>query len=304
MRGRISSMDSEPKKFLRKPRLGLPDIYPQDVRQKEDELSGINLKQGFSLIGGSILRVGSDFKTIVKRKIDLNTFPCVSSKRQPLNTKDNFTLVTAKTARKADLWFKDLWSGVKSLSLLSKKVPILNKREEIISSLMGVPVRRAVWLIKMTAAYHTSMSETNKTKKRIFLPDPGLEWTQALTKFMREQLNDISADTSLELSMKQWTYACELSEYMYNEGLLDRQEFLQWILDLLEKSRYHDEPQFKLTIPLVLQYLKEFTLSEVLCRNGGKELLFSPTTNTSSAETAISRPLAANFVELLKRSFK
>ncbi|XP_040577805.1 mediator of RNA polymerase II transcription subunit 12-like protein isoform X2 [Lepeophtheirus salmonis] len=335
MRGRISSMDSEPKKFLRKPRLGLPDIYPQDVRQKEDELSGINLKQGFSLsysslvtdeygsasskVGGSILRVGSDFKTIVKRKIDLNTFPCVSSKRQPLNTKDNFTLVTAKTARKADLWFKDLWSGVKSLSLLSKKVPILNKREEIISSLMGVPVRRAVWLIKMTAAYHTSMSETNKTKKRIFLPDPGLEWTQALTKFMREQLNDISADTSLELSMKQWTYACELSEYMYNEGLLDRQEFLQWILDLLEKSRYHDEPQFKLTIPLVLQYLKEFTLSEVLCRklafqsakkiaqllndtdvgNGGKELLFSPTTNTSSAETAISRPLAANFVELL-----
>ena len=32
---------------LKKSRLGPPDVYPQDPKQKEDELSTANLKEGF-----------------------------------------------------------------------------------------------------------------------------------------------------------------------------------------------------------------------------------------------------------------
>nr|XP_035951476.1 mediator of RNA polymerase II transcription subunit 12-like protein [Halichoerus grypus]XP_035951477.1 mediator of RNA polymerase II transcription subunit 12-like protein [Halichoerus grypus]XP_035951478.1 mediator of RNA polymerase II transcription subunit 12-like protein [Halichoerus grypus] len=33
---------------LKRPRLGPPDVYPQDPKQKEDELTAVNVKQGFN----------------------------------------------------------------------------------------------------------------------------------------------------------------------------------------------------------------------------------------------------------------
>ena len=55
---------------------------------------------------------------------------------------------------------------------------------------------------------------------------------------------------------------------MFEEGLLDRQELLQWILDLLDKMRSptFDDSILKLILPLALQYLEEFVQSELLSR--------------------------------------
>jgi len=50
-------------------------------------------------------------------------------------------------------------------------------------------IYRAVWYIKMSAAYSFAMSETNKTKKRS-APDMCIEWTQTLIKFLKEQLQE------------------------------------------------------------------------------------------------------------------
>ncbi len=63
-----------------------------------------------------------------------------------------------------------------------------------------------------------------------------------------------------------WFYMTKLCELMYNQGLLDRQEFLQWLLDAMEKYRYPDDPVLKLLLPLVLQYTDEFVKSELLSR--------------------------------------
>ena len=64
-------------------------------------------------------------------------------------------------------WFKDLASGTKPLGQLSRKVPTFNKKEEIFTNLceFGVPMIKAAWFIKMTAAYNLNMQE-NKPKKR------------------------------------------------------------------------------------------------------------------------------------------
>lgn len=55
---------------------------------------------------------------------------------------------------------------------------------------------------------------------------------------------------------------------MFEEGLLDRQELLQWILELLDKmkSAPADDGILKLLLPLALQYLEEFVQSELLAR--------------------------------------
>lgn len=51
-------------------------------------------------------------------------------------------------------------------------------------------------------------------------------------------------------------------------GLMDRQEVLNWIIELLEKqkSQPNDDGILRILLPLILQYLDEFVQSELLSR--------------------------------------
>lgn len=71
-----------------------------------------------------------------------------------------------------------------------------------------------------------------------------------------------------KLALKQWHYCVQLAKYMFEEGLLDRQELLQWILELVDKIRSSpsEDGILKLLLPLTLQYLEEFIQSELLAR--------------------------------------
>ena len=112
---------------------------------------------------------------IQEKKEEANTLPDTGRKRQVINARDNFWLVTGKNKSAADNWLKELATGTSLdskgrsiFTILARKVPIFNKKEEVLISLCehNVPVMRGVWLIKMTAAYAFAMSETSKTKKR------------------------------------------------------------------------------------------------------------------------------------------
>ena len=67
------------------------------------------------------------------------------------------------------------------------------KKEEPLSYLCEhrVPFPKAVWFIKMSAAHAMQVQETNKSKKRQ-VPDPSVEWTIALVKFMKDQLSELA----------------------------------------------------------------------------------------------------------------
>ncbi|KFM72974.1 Mediator of RNA polymerase II transcription subunit 12-like protein, partial [Stegodyphus mimosarum] len=192
------------KRPLKRAKLGPPDVYPQDPKQKEDELTAINVKQGFnsspqipdeygSARNSNITatKFGSYFSAVLGLKQELNRFQDSGRKRQQINPKDNFWPVTARSKNAIEAWFKDL-AGSKSLTILAKKVPIFNKKEEIFMTLyeFSVPMLRAAWFIKMSSAYIAAISEA-KIKKRQ-LPDPSQEWTQALCKFLREQLTKLA----------------------------------------------------------------------------------------------------------------
>ena len=145
----------------------------------------------------------------------------------------------------------------------------------------------------MTAAYSLAMAETNKTKKRQ-VSDPSSEWTGVLVRFLKEQLSEVdglirSSSSSgpspggggggglglfdsdpnqpeKSVYFKHWTYVAELAQVMYHQGLLDRQEWLQWIVETVEKYKYPDDPIHRLILPLVLQYLPELVKTELLSR--------------------------------------
>ncbi|XP_037561633.2 mediator of RNA polymerase II transcription subunit 12-like protein [Dermacentor silvarum] len=73
----------------------------------------------------------------------------------------------------------------------------------------------------------------------------------------------IPPDTTIA---KQWHYCTNLASHLYEEGLLDHQDFLNWVLELVEKTKSPDDPILKLVMPLTLQYVGEFSRSELLSR--------------------------------------
>uniref|UniRef100_A0A8D2IYW1 Mediator complex subunit 12 n=1 Tax=Varanus komodoensis TaxID=61221 RepID=A0A8D2IYW1_VARKO len=281
---------------LKRPRLGPPDVYPQDPKQKEDELTALNVKQGFNnqpAVSGdehgsaknvnfNPAKISSNFSSIIAEKLRCNTLPDTGRRKPQVNQKDNFWLVTARSQSAINNWFNDL-AGTKPLTHLAKKVPIFSKKEEVFGYLAKytVPVMRAAWLIKMTCAYYAAITET-KVKKRHVI-DPFSEWTQIITKFLWEQLQKIAdfhrqlltqscgsppgiMPQEVEHCVKQWDYNEKLAMFMFQDGMLDRHEFLTWVLECFEKIRPGEDELLKLLLPLLLQYSGEFVQSAYLSR--------------------------------------
>ncbi|XP_042676477.1 mediator of RNA polymerase II transcription subunit 12-like protein isoform X7 [Centrocercus urophasianus] len=265
-----------------------------DSCEHTDELTAVNVKQGFSnqpafsgdehgsarnvVINAS--KIGAYFSSILAEKLKLNTFQDTGKKKPQVNAKDNYWLVTARSQSAIHNWFTDL-AGSKPLTVLAKKVPILSKKEDVFAYLAkySVPLLRAAWLIKMTCAYYAAISEA-KIKKRQ-ATDPNTEWTQIITRYLREQLakvaefyhvtssqgsSSVVMPQEMEQALKQWEYNEKLSFYMFQEGMLERHEYLTWILDVLEKIRPADDDILKLVLPLMLQYSEEFVQSAYLSR--------------------------------------
>lgn len=321
------------KRPLKKPKLGPADVYPQELRQKEDELTSMNVKHGFATAAQhseefgtarncnvTASKVGAYFNGILAKKEELLTLTDSGRKKQ--HVKDNFWPVTQRTKQTLDNWFKDL-AGNKPLSSLAKKAPSFNKKEEIFAMLCEnqVTMQRAAWFIKLSSAYTVAVSEA-KIKKRQ-MPDPATEWTGTMIKFLKDLIpklieyyhtgpplektaasanpasnptvNSSSSGSSLtvppplaspagagssliplpatpqeeqKLALKQWTYCTQLCKYMFEEGLLDKHEFLNWILDLLDKLRSQptEDGILKLYLPIALSYMQDFVQSERLSR--------------------------------------
>ena len=76
----------------------------------------------------------------------------------------------------------------------------------------------------------------------------------------------IQVSPEKSLAYKQLNYAWELCSNMYNQGLLDRQEFLQYLVECVEKTRDPEEPLFRLLMAQLMRYCGEFPKSSLLAR--------------------------------------
>lgn len=99
-----------------------------------------------------------------------------------------------------------------------------------------------------------------------------LEWSQAVAKYLREQLQKIleyyqgsntqtgfltagptSSVIGIDQATRQWNFGMQLAQYMYEEGLLDRHEYLTWLVELLEKMKVTDDTVLKLIVAQVMK---------------------------------------------------
>lgn len=141
-------------------------------------------------------------------------------------------------------------------------MPTFNKKEEVFSTLceFAVPMTKAAWYIKMFAAYNVAVQEKMKQRRHLVDQSMGnlisqrntpdllfcfiiffgfnrfyflciVEWCQAITKYMRDQVQKIQEPHSgpgstagfLTVSqpdpnqaLKQWHYTCKLARHMYD----------------------------------------------------------------------------------------
>ncbi|XP_046852491.1 mediator of RNA polymerase II transcription subunit 12-like protein isoform X2 [Xenia sp. Carnegie-2017] len=276
---------------LRRGKDEIPDFYPQRDGQKEDELTEDNVKRGFSNIGiGSfsahecssardkisqvpISKFAAAFNNILSEKQKCNTIQ--DTKRKPsAQNKELFSPITSKTRGSFSDWLRDL-AGSKPLTLLAtKKVPVFNKKEELLNSMCehNVPLVRATWFIKMTSAHQMALVSESRNKKRQ-ATEPAQEWTSTITKYMKDQLNKLNdyhqpfsrMTTESDVPQKQWNYMMRLTDWLYEENLLDRQEFFQWLVEQMDKIK-NDDIVLKLILPIVLRYLDQIVHSQVLSR--------------------------------------
>lgn len=239
--------------------------------------------------------MGEYFGAILAKKHELNTLADTSRKKQPIN-KENIMYVTAKTKAHVDSWFKDLATNNKSYGQLSRKVPFFNKKEEMFGALydFNVPMFNAQWFLKISYANQTALSESNNKSKKRQIADPSQEWTSFLCKFLKEHYyklidslnggNNNSNSSSLQSSLmlqqnvpppapqtteellKQWIYYNQLAEHLYEAKLLDRHEFLSWLVELFEKIKSVEDVLIHLVVPMLVHFVDEFTQSEFLSR--------------------------------------
>ncbi|CAG5131136.1 unnamed protein product, partial [Candidula unifasciata] len=272
---------------IKKSRLGPPDVYPQDPKQKEDELTQQNVKHGFQL--GTLVpdECSTFYNSVLKKKTELNTLQDSKNKKFQLPVKENFW-PAACSKSSTEAWFKDL-AGSKPLASLSRKVPTFNKKEEIFSTLCEYSVSnvRAAWFIKMTAA-HNMGTQDSRNRRKLSI-DQCMDWTQALTKFLKDQLQKIqdyftetsstpmttpfllapSPNTSkvdLDQAMKNWAYCTRFANHMYEENLFDRHEFLSWLIELPDKMKQADDVVLKLILVQLNLYSSDICKSVILAR--------------------------------------
>ncbi|XP_065840950.1 mediator of RNA polymerase II transcription subunit 12-like protein isoform X2 [Oscarella lobularis] len=297
-------MGSRELRPLKKQKFGPPDIFRQDPNQEEDRLNDETVTRGFrtenrvqdetssaaSLLANPIFalsdQVKNSFDGILKAKRKYNTFQDTSKRKLQLNQKEHFLFVTPKTKNATLGWFQSLAQEKFPLSL-SRKIPIFNKKEEILDNLCdhSVPMLRAAWCIKICEA---AASETKSNKKRP-AGDASREWTGIITRYLKDVMGKLteyyssaapasvlpgsgsffpqSQKPALENALKQWSYVTQLAQHMYQEFLLNRHDFLTWLIDQMRLLKSEEEGVLKLLLPQALKYLPCIVKSQYLSRS-------------------------------------
>ncbi|KAL1242076.1 Mediator of RNA polymerase II transcription subunit 12-like protein [Trichinella spiralis] len=282
------------KKPLKRPRLGQPDVYPQDPKQSEDELTAEKVRQGFiykppllneyeSLrsqrfdenLEDYFIKLTQSYNAIVNKKAEINALQDSYKKKSGFKEPSIWHL--AAKPKGQDTWFKDL-SGNKPLSALGKRFPFLNKKDEILYTLaeFNVPMVRVVWFLKMTNAHIAQQQECGKMKKK-HMSDPFADWTHLVMKYLRDLCSKLGEFFSLNLEVpmnsefechyRHWQYTTKLTRHLFEEGLLDKEILLNGLLDIFAEKIYASSfGILKMLVPVLLQFIDGFVMSVLLSR--------------------------------------
>ncbi|CAF1122651.1 unnamed protein product [Adineta steineri] len=324
----------------RRSRFGLPDVFLQEPKQREDELTAETVKNGFTFkpVDGLLEHEGFKgqdffknadegilefFRIILLKKEENHTMNDSTKRKPPTINKAHFwPLMGPRTAKPFEQWLS-LLASTESLGKLAKQVPIILKKEDVFQHLYehNVSLVRACWYIKMLALYYSANNDS-KQKKRHVATDPCTEWTRITIEILKEvfdrlikenaqsqratpipemstshlpdlnndqhgislnsgsitpqyapstpQMHHPSPSTTNPLTDKtrrQWEYYNRLLRILFDQGLLDRQTVVEWIVDtFIDRIKHNDDINLRYLIPIIFQFSNEILEYEIFSR--------------------------------------
>uniref|UniRef100_A0A0K0ETM0 Med12 domain-containing protein n=1 Tax=Strongyloides stercoralis TaxID=6248 RepID=A0A0K0ETM0_STRER len=290
--------ESSEKRPIRKASRGRHfDIFPQDSKQDEDNLSSHDrIRKGYiypqhsyeheSLIyNQKISKIDSKLEDTIKKAN--NFLITIMRKRSYDNPKSGKRSLVTK-AFTVNEWnflnkipkcpsipqfFEDLSKG-KALYGLIKRFPQFDKNEDFLKYLFDyrVPIVKAIWFIKIVAIFKaTHIPIISKPPKKSQALQSALEYVQSLISglIIYTFNNFYNDDKNEDEKSDRWNYFSLLIKHMCEEGVLDRQDFLTDMIDLLNKYQNFplDKPQrFKILFLFVSQFIHYVTQNIIISR--------------------------------------
>ncbi|CAD5211747.1 unnamed protein product [Bursaphelenchus xylophilus] len=246
-----------------------PDVYPQDPKQEEDSMSTERLRKGFIVqvpacesdsyvaknaksLEDALSRASKLIKNVIQQKDEHNKFQ-LDKKKQKDFTFQGFYNPSAQKDKSN--WYDELAKG-RGLSALVKKLPSIKKDGLEVLFQSKVPLPRAIWCIKMNQiGMMLQQTQQNRVKKQ-------LDQIKIVASFLKGQLKKLDnpqlSASEITQIYQRWPYYLTLFKNCFEEGVLDRQEFLFELCDLLTEYM-----NFPLDRPHVFRLLINFTANFV-----------------------------------------
>ncbi|GMR63040.1 hypothetical protein PMAYCL1PPCAC_33235, partial [Pristionchus mayeri] len=259
-----------------KTRLTNGDVYPQEVKQDEDNLSSDKLRKGFTpgpcpyeheSMNGHFDREDAHYRAaqlymqVVQRKGEVNM---ITAKKP----KDYVTQLPAASPMKAKdrvMWYQGLAKG-KGYVALMQKPPTFKKKEHMFDYFYDFRITptRAIWNLKLAAHIAASHSKKNKTfNGEIFT----VEYAHAISRNIRQifyKLFDMEDLDECDETNEKWWYFTRLSKTAFDEGVIDRQEYINELCNIftdifLRRTTGQEDTEYQLH--LWMQYFHYFVPS-------------------------------------------
>ncbi|KAF2228785.1 hypothetical protein EV356DRAFT_497442 [Viridothelium virens] len=153
-------------------------------------------------------------------------------------------------------WLRDLANPNVPVRRQSKHVPHGIKGKALLEQCLNknIPIPRAVWLVKCIGA-----NEIRGLKRRgvsgAFAMGGELKWVKEWTVFVQQFIDSLIGLCRQQGWQQKMQYGTRLATQIFEERLLDREQYLDWLLTSLETAKHQQIPMWLLLAQIYWRYL-------------------------------------------------
>ncbi|KAK0628540.1 hypothetical protein B0T17DRAFT_588631 [Bombardia bombarda] len=151
------------------------------------------------------------------------------------------------TDTKKEIWLKDLANPAISLRRLSRTIPHGIRGKALLDQCLNknVPTDRAVWLARCVGANEIRAYKRKAVPTTIVMGGE-LKWYRDWTVSVEQFVENIVFGFAEDDWKTKVNYAIRLATHFYDEYLLDREHYMEWLVSSLENTQQNKLPMWML----------------------------------------------------------
>ncbi|CAF2400021.1 unnamed protein product [Rotaria sp. Silwood2] len=231
----------------RRSRFGLPDVFLQEQKQREDELTAETVKNGFTFkpVDGILEHEGFKGQEFFKNADEgiLDFFKIILLKKEENHTMNDSTKRKPPTINKAHFWpLMDVFDRLIKENLQSQRTT-------------PIPEISTNHLPEITNDQHNISLNSGSVTPQYAPSTPQMHHSLSLTNVPTDK------------TRRQWDYYNRLLRILFDQGLLDRQTIVEWIVDtFIDRIKHNDDINLRYLIPIIFQFSSEILEYEIFSR--------------------------------------